>query len=70
MKINGEQLKQTIAILSRSYTKDEVIRMFETQLTTEQLGEIVRQMLNDVKYNNRIPSESLSHYRDRISQCK
>ena len=52
-RVNGEQLKQTIDLLSVNYTKEEMIKFYNSQLTTKQLGEVVRQMLNDVKYDNK-----------------
>lgn len=65
-RVNGEQLKQTIDLLSVNYTKEEIIKMYNSQLTTKQLGEVVRQMLNDVKYDN--TPTYLKEDRDSISK--
>lgn len=50
MKINGDQLKQVIRILSKNFEMDYILNAVFSQLTTKQLGEVVRYMLNDVKY--------------------
>ena len=60
-RVSGEQLKQTIDLLSSNYTKEEIIKMYNSQLTTKQLGEVVRQMLNDVKYDNTPKIKDISH---------
>lgn len=57
MKINGDQLKRAIDLLSSNYTKEEMIKFYNSQLTTKQLGEVVRQMLNDVKYSKELNEE-------------
>lgn len=50
MKINGDQLKQVIRILSKNFEMGYILNAVFSQLTTKQLGEVVRYMLNDVKY--------------------
>ena len=57
MKINGDQLKQVIRILSKNFEMDYILNAVFSQLTTKQLGEVVRYMLNDVKYSKELNVE-------------
>ena len=58
MKINGDQLKQVIRILSKNFEMGYILNAVFSQLTTKQLGEVVRYMLNDVKYSKELNEEA------------
>jgi len=57
MKINGKQLQDAIRILSKNYDMGYLLNAVFSQLTTKQLGEVLRYMLNDVKYNKELNEE-------------
>lgn len=57
MKINGKQLQDAIRILSKNYEMGYMLNAVFSQLTTKQLGEVLRYMLNDVKYNKELNEE-------------
>lgn len=58
MKINGKQLQDAIRILSKNYEMDYILNAVFSQLTTKQLGEVLRYMLNDVKYGKELNEEA------------
>ena len=57
MKINGKQLQDAIRILSKNYDMGYLLNAVFSQLTTKQLGEVLRYMLNDVKYSKELNEE-------------
>lgn len=58
MKINGKQLQDAIRILSKNYEMGYILNAVFSQLTIKQLGEVLRYMLNDVKYNKELNEEA------------
>lgn len=58
MKINGKQLQDSIRILSKNFEMGYILNAVFSQLTTKQLGEVLRYMLNNVKYSKELNEEA------------